>query len=205
MKRIITLLLISFLVQSTYSQINESQKVIADSTVVKVAEAEKAPEKVRKDLRPIKDRLAFGMGTSFWINVNTTYVELAPMLAYRFPKTLTTGMGYRYIYRHDRIWGKDLDAYGPNFFARANLLKRLYFWTEYEILTSEYLYEVVGQDITTKKSTSDSWFAGLGFVRSVGKKGRGGISFQVLYNFLYQRDDYSPYFGPVTYRIGYFF
>jgi hypothetical protein len=205
MKRIILLILILFVCHLGYSQIDESQKAVSDTSIIKGPEAETKSVKVQKDLRPIKDRLAFGLGTSFWINVNTTYFELAPMLAYRFPKTLTTGMGYRYIYRHDRIWGKDLDAYGPNFFARANLLKRLYFWTEYEILTSEYLYEVVGQDITTKKSTSDSWFAGLGFVRSIGKKGRGGISLQVLYNFLYQRDDYSPYYGPVTYRIGYFF
>jgi hypothetical protein len=193
------------LFSSVYGQTTDQPMVTQDSLVATIAEPQKAPEKVRKDQRPLKDRLAFGMGTSFWINVNTTYVEVAPMLAYRFPKTLTTGMGYRYIYNHDRIWGNDLDSYGPNFFARAQLLKRIYFWTEYEILTTEYLYEVVGESITTQKATSDSWFAGLGFVRTIGKKGRGGISFQLLYNMLYERDPYSPYYGPITYRVGYFF
>jgi len=193
------------LVSSLYAQTTEQPMVTQDSLVAPVAEPRKAPEKVRKDQRPIKDRLAFGLGTSFWINVNTTYFEVAPMLAYRFPKTLTTGMGYRYLYRHDRIWGEDLDAYGPNFFARANLLKRVYFWTEYEILTSEYLYEAAGQEISTQKSTSDSWFAGLGYVKTLGRKGRGGISFQLLYNMLYERDPHSPYYSPITYRVGYFF
>jgi hypothetical protein len=159
----------------------------------------------RRDTRPFKERIDFGLGSSFWITPSQTYVELAPVLAYRFPKALITGMGYRYIYRHERVIGQDLNAYGPDFFARLNLTKRIYFWTEYEILHTEYLLQVAGERYDTRSESSDSYFAGLGYIRSLGKKGRGGISIQVLYNFLYERDEYSPYYSPVTYRLGYFF
>ena len=161
--------------------------------------------KTKKDTRPLNEKIAFGFGTSFWITPGQTYLELAPVLAYRFPKMLITGVGYKYIYRHERLYGRDLNAYGPNIFARVSLLKRVYFWTEYEFLHNEYLTQVAGQDLTKNSTTTDSWFAGLGYIKSVGRKARGGISVQLLYNFLYNRDLHSPYYSPVTYRVGYYF
>ncbi len=167
-----------------------------------------SPEKTpspRRDQRPLKERIAFGFGSSFWINVNTTYVEVAPVVAYRFPKRLITGVGYRYIYRHDRIYGVDLNSWGPDFFARLQLLSRVYMWTEYEILTTQHLVQVAGNELAKQKSSSDALFAGLGYTRTLGKRGRGGLSIQVLYNFFFERDDLSPYYSPVTYRVGYYF
>jgi len=171
-----------------------------DSTVV----APK-PEKIRRDQRPLKDRIDFGLGTSFWITPNQTFFDVAPILAYRFPKALVTGVGYRYIYRHNRIYGRDLNAYGPNFIARLNVTKRIYLWTEYEILHNEYLVQAAGQELHTNYETSESLFAGLGYIRSFRKSGRGGLSFQLLYNMLYERDEFSPYYSAITYRVGYFF
>ena len=148
----------------------------------------------------------FGFGSSFWINTRVLYAEVAPSLAYRFPKRLVTGVGYRYIYQHERLLNNDLHAYGPNVFARLDLLRRVYLWTEYEHLNSQYFDRQYGSDNYTRQDQGiDSWFAGLGYVRTVGKRGRGGISFQVLYNFLYDRYDNNPYYSPVTYRVGYFF
>ena len=163
------------------------------------------PPRQRRDSRPFIQRLDFGLGSAFWITGSQTYVELAPVLAYRFPKTLITGMGYRYIYRHDRVFGKDLNAYGPNFFARANLTQRIYLWTEYEILKTDYIVQAAGYEVATQSINTYSAFAGLGYIRSFRKSGRGGISFQVLYNFLYDREDYNPYYSPVIYRVGYYF
>ena len=153
----------------------------------------------------MKEKIAFGFGSSFWITPNETYVEVAPVIAYRFPKRLITGVGYRYIYRRQRVFGEDLNSWGPNVFARLGLLKRVYLWTEFEYLNTQYLNEVVPQEYNRQSTHSDSWFAGLGYVRSVGRKGRGGISVQVLYNMLYNNDDYSPYYSQVTYRVGYYF
>ncbi len=160
--------------------------------------------KVKKDTRPFMKRLSLGGSTGFWINAKETFLEVSPMLAYHFPKTLTTGVGYRYIYHRNRIYGQNLNTFGPNIFARANLTKRIYLWTEWEYLNSEYV-AVSNQDVSVETDHIPSLFAGLGYIRSFGKRGRGGISFQLLYNFLYDREDNSPYIAPVTYRVGYFF
>ena len=163
------------------------------------------PAKVKKDTRPFMKRLSLGGSTGFWINTKETFLEASPLLAYHFPKTLTTGIGYRYIYHRNRIYGKNLNTTGPNIFARASLTKRIYFWTEWEYLNSEYVLAVANQEATIKTDHVDSFFAGLGYIRSIGKRGRGGIIFQLLDNFLYNREDNSPYVAPVTYRVGYFF
>ena len=161
--------------------------------------------KVRKDTRPLKERISLGGSTGFWINLKQTHVEVSPLLAYHFPKILTTGMGYRYVYTRDRVFGKNLNTYGPNLFARASLTRRIYLWSEWENLRTEYAVELASKEITTQKTNVDSFFAGAGYIRQIGKRGRGGISVQVLYNFLYNREDHSPYYSPVIYRIGYFF
>jgi len=165
-----------------------------------------APQQQEGQGRAFNEKFAFGFGTGFWVDTRETYIELSPIVAYRFPKRLTTGVGYRYIYRHDRVFDRDLNSYGPNVFARLDILKRIYFWTEYEILKTEYLNEIDNGTSSSKDNEQiDSWFAGLGYVRSVGRRGRGGISFQVLYNVLYSKDDKGPYYYPITYRVGYFF
>ena len=84
-----------------------------------------ATPKVRKDTRPLKERISLGGSTGFWINLKQTHVEVSPLLAYHFPKILTTGAGYRYIYTRDRVFGKNLNTYGPNLFARTSLTKRI--------------------------------------------------------------------------------
>ena len=185
-----------------FAQQNDTSTTVQDTLIRK---PETKESKVKRDTRPWNQRIALGLGSSFWITPSQTYLELSPVLAYRFPKTLITGIGYRYIYRHERVVGQNLNAWGPSAFARVNLLKRLYFWTEYEILKTENIPTVAGQELTVETSTTDSWFAGLGYIRSVGRKGRGGISMQLLYNMLYNREDLNPYYSPVTYRVGYYF
>ena len=101
-----------------------------------------ATPNVRKDTRPLKERISLGGSTGFWINLKQTHLEVSPLLAYHFPKILTTGAGYRYIYTRDRVFGKNLNTYGPNLFARASLTKRIYLWSEWENLRTEYALEL---------------------------------------------------------------
>jgi len=203
------LLLVFFTLLSIQSMICQQPDSLQNTNNVAVSKAPEPevlkPQETRKDTRPMKERIALGFGSGFWITPSQTYIELAPVLAYRFPKTLITGVGYRYIYRHQRVVGENLNSYGPNTFARINLLKRVYLWTEYEILTNEYEVHAAGAEFAKDKAYTDSWFAGIGYIRKLGKKGRGGVSVQVLYNMLYNRDDISPYYSPVTYRVGYYF
>ncbi|HEV8512570.1 MAG TPA: hypothetical protein VGQ59_04820 [Cyclobacteriaceae bacterium] len=162
-------------------------------------------QKTNQDERPVIKRISFGGSTSFWIDTRKTHVEVAPLFAYHFPKILTTGVGYRYIFTRDRFYGKNLNSYGPNLFARAQLTKRIYLWSEWEHLYSEYALAIANNEITTQKQDFNSFFAGLGYIRQLGRRKHGGFSMQLLYNFLYDRDNNSPYYGPVTYRVGYFF
>lgn len=167
-----------------------------------VAPSSAAPANQSK--RSFSEKFGFGLGTGFWITPSQTYIEVSPSVAYRFPKRLITGVGYRYIYRHDRVIDRDYNSWGPNVFARFDLLKRVYLWTEYETLKSEYRQDDVPS--ASKETYSvDSWFTGLGWVKSVGRKSRGGVSVQVLYNMLYDDDGRNPYYSPWTYRVGYFF
>lgn len=190
--QIIVILTAIFLMRGLVAYAQESTDSLSEKTT-------------RRDTRPVLQRIRLGGSTGFWINTRQTHVEVAPMIAYDFPKILTTGMGYRYIYTRDRFYGKNLNTYGPNVFARAQLSRRIYLWTEWEYLKTEYAYELASSEITTRSDHVDSYFAGAGYIRQLGKKGRGGISIQVLYNFLYERESHSPYYSPVIYRIGYFF
>ncbi len=79
-----------------------------------------------KDQRPLKKRISLGGSTGFWIQPKKTHVEVSVLLASRFPKIITIGPGYRYIYTRNRVYGKDLNSYGPNAFGRVQLTKRIY-------------------------------------------------------------------------------
>ncbi len=184
-----------FISSLAFSQSDSTSTTVQNDSIGKV---EQAP-KQRRDTRPLKQRISFGLGTGFWVTPSQTYFELAPMLAYRFPKALIAGVGYRYIYRKSRISSYDLTSHGPNVFARLKVTKRIYLWSEYEVLQSQY----VANDDSRQKDVVDSWFVGVGYVRQVGRK--GGISMQVLYNVLYDQNQRSPYYSALTYRIGYFF
>lgn len=159
----------------------------------------------RKDTRTLAERIRFGGATGLWFNTKQAHVDVSALMAYSFPKILTTGVGYRYIFTRNYLYGKNLNSYGPNIFARAGLTKRIYLWTEWEYLTTEYIVQAGGAALYTDKTGVHSFFGGMGYVRQIGRKGRGGISFQLLYNFLYDREANSPYWSPVTYRVGYFF
>lgn len=162
-------------------------------------------QKIRKDTRPFSERISLGGSTGFWIQPKQTHFEVTGLIAYHFQKMLTVGPGYRYIYTRNRVYGKNLNSYGPNVFARAQLTKRIYFWTEWEYLKTEYALEVANNEIATQSTHVDSFYGGLGYIRQIGRRRHGGMSFQLLYNFLYEREDYSPYYSPVVYRVGYFF
>jgi hypothetical protein len=180
---------------ASYAQVKKDT-VIANPTPVNVQPSE----------NPIRKRIRLGGSTGFWISTRQVHVEVAPLLAYYFPKVLTVGTGYRYIYTHDILYGKDLRSIGPNIFARAQLTKRIYFWSEWEHLNTQYARSIGNNTpAAVEQEDVNSFFAGLGYIRTVGKRGRGGISFQLLYNVLYEREAHSPYYSPLIYRIGYFF
>src|SRR5688572_9315072 len=131
---------------------------VPDSTAVPpttapVAAQDTTPPPLEKPERSFSEKFGFGLGFGFWFTSRTTYFEISPSFAYRFPKRLTTGIGYRYIYQHDKEFNNDLHSHGPNVFARVDLLKRVYFWTEYEYLNNQYFIEVKGLSDEVSRET----------------------------------------------------
>src|SRR5688572_18719410 len=97
------ILFFPFIVKSQTDILKTKQDSISEKSEMRSQHENKST-----DNRPLKERIAFGFSSSFWFNANMTYIELGPVLAYRFPKALIAGIGYRYIYRHDRFYGVDL-------------------------------------------------------------------------------------------------
>jgi hypothetical protein len=156
------------------------------------------------DNRPIFQRIHFNISTSFWINPSSTFFEFSPVVSYRFPKTYSVGAGPAYIYNHDRTTKINLDGWGGKVFGRAQLLKWVYAYTEYQGINNEYLsdHNLSTDEVTKSKQYVDSWFLSLGVYLKLTK--RHGINLQALYDVLYNEST-SPYYSAWTYRIGFGF
>jgi hypothetical protein len=156
------------------------------------------------DTRPISQRVDFDINTSFWINRSSTFFEFSPVVAYKFPRIISIGAGPAYIYNRDRIRRINLSGWGGKVFGRAQLMKWIYAYTEYQGINNQY---ITGIDLSTNKVTKskeyvDSWFLSLGINIRITK--RHGLNLQALYDVLYNKDT-SPYFDAWTYRIGFRF
>lgn len=55
----------------------------------------------------------------------------------------------------------------------------------------EYVVQLANNQLATQTDHVNSFYAGVGYTRHIGRRGLGGISIQVLYNFLYLREDNS--------------
>lgn len=155
---------------------------------------------VRKDTRPLKDRIDFDLSTSFWINPSQVFGELSLLVSYRFPKILSIGTGPTYILNYQRGVDKNLNGLGGKIFVRAQLLKFFYLWTEYQGINSQYVSDW-STPLTFDNEYVDSWFLGAGVNIRMGR--RFGINMAVLYDVLHGSS--SPYYSATTYRLGFSF
>ena len=154
---------------------------------------------VRKDTRPLKDRIDIDLNTSFWINPSQVSGEISLLVSYRFPKILSIGTGPTYIFNYQRATEKNLNGLGGKVFVKAQLLKFFYLWTEYQGIDNQYISD--WNPVTLSSGYVDSWFIGAGVNIRLGK--RSGINMSVLYDLLHGSD--SPYSSATTYRLGFSF
>jgi hypothetical protein len=173
-------------------------------TLNKAATASQAPVRKKVDSRPFFQRIDFDINTSFWINPSSTFFEFSPVVAYRFPRIISTGAGPAYIYNRDRIHQVNLSGWGGKVFSRAQLTKWFYAYTEYQGINNQYISGINSStnEVTKSKEYVDSWFLSLGVNLRISK--RRGINMQALYDVLYNKES-SPYYGALTYRIGFGF
>lgn len=192
----------------TDTLVKKQQPALHDTTVKKqvpppVQQAPPAPKKVKKDNRPLKDRIDFALNTSFWVNTHQVLGEASLLVSYRFPKILSIGAGPVYIYNYQRSEQHNLNGWGGKVFARAMFLKFFYLWTEYQGIDSKYFIwkTPVSQGYTIGHEYVDSWFLGAGVNIRLGR--RFAINMSVLYDVLHGSS--SPYMNATAYRIGFSF
>jgi hypothetical protein len=129
------------------------------------------------------------------------YVELSPMVGYRFSPDFGAGVGLLYRYREDNRYepSMSLSDYGGNIFARYYIGSGVFAQAEYDYTNYEYVPNSL--DSGTKRETYSGMLAGLGFSTAVG---RGtGVYALVLYDFNYSGSNVNnPYNSPVQYRFG---
>jgi hypothetical protein len=129
------------------------------------------------------------------------YIEVAPLVGYRFTPNFGAGLGLLYRYRRDTRGANDLTAtdYGGNLFARYYLFSGLFAQAEYDY--TSYEYPTDSHAGTTGRGTYDSFLVGAGY--NAGFGGGAGVYLLALYDFNYSSSDpYRLYNSPLQLRIG---
>ncbi|HEU5179300.1 MAG TPA: hypothetical protein VFW45_00790 [Candidatus Polarisedimenticolia bacterium] len=137
----------------------------------------------------VKDKLFFGggLGLSFG---DVDYVEVAPLIGYRFMPKLDGGMQLFYRWVNDSRYAEDIntDEYGATLFTRYFVLPSIFLEGAYEFIN----YEFVLPNFDTERDTANSFLAGGGYSAPIGRG--AGFYFSALYNFNYDKNDLtSPY------------
>jgi hypothetical protein len=137
----------------------------------------------------VKDKFFFGggLGLSFG---DVDYVEIAPLVGYRFFPKFDAGVQPFYRWVNDSRYAEDVttDDYGVDLFARYFVMPTIFLQGEYEFLN----YEYVLPSFQTERSSTNSFLAGGGFSSPIGKG--AGFFVSILYNFNYDiNDPTSPY------------
>ncbi|MEM7108297.1 MAG: hypothetical protein AAF519_08730 [Bacteroidota bacterium] len=147
---------------------------------------------------PLRDRIFFGGNLGFAFG-DITFIEVAPLVGYRFTDKLSGGVQVQYRYRNDKRFTPDLDAtdYGANLFARYNLPAPFFLQAEYEYLNFEFFD--IQRD--TRRESFSSVLVGGGMAQPLGR--RAFLVVTALYNLSYDdTESPRPYDNPLILRIG---
>ncbi len=183
MKKSPFLILITFLVLLMHFSISNAQETIYNN-----------PNYQPK--RPLRERLFTGgsLGLQFG---SVTYVDVSPILGYRFTDKLSAGVGATYIYVKDKryIPTYTSSSYGGRLFGQYRIIESVMAYSEFEILNTD-----VYDDITYRvfRTNIYSLLLGGGYVQSMG--GNSNISIMALWNVI--EDRYSIYTNPII-RVGF--
>mgnify|MGYP001590874713 CR=1 FL=1 len=116
---------------------------------------------------------------------NYTFIDVSPLIGYRFTKKIHSGIGVTYRYFSDNLNKFSTSIYGGSIFSRYYILDNLFAHGEYEVLNGEWLYG--------KRFNVTSIFAGAGYSQNLG----GKIVANVLILWNINESVYSPYRNPI--------
>jgi hypothetical protein len=143
-------------------------------------------------------RWFFGGGVGAALG-DVAYFEVSPFVGYRVNDKLSIGAGALWRHREDERYSQDLstDDYGGNLFARYSVYGPVFLQGEYEYLD----YEYYRANLTTDRTTANSFFAGGGIAQPLG--GNASLFFLAMYNLSYDSyDEPQPYDSPWLVRAG---
>jgi hypothetical protein len=147
----------------------------------------------------VSDRLYFGGNFSLNFGNQFTFIEVSPLVGYRFTNRFSAGPGITYMYYSQKFlngYTLKSDVYGYRLFTRYNLGQQIFAHAEFENLNLN-TYSVADQAL--RREWVPGVFVGGGYFQPIGRK--AGIMMMALYNLTY--DEFrSPYPNPFVIRVG---
>jgi hypothetical protein len=143
------------------------------------------------------DRLILGGNLGLQFGSTFTVIEVSPTLGYRLTDRYIAGIGARYIYFRERLFGSNFETniYGGSIYNQYFFIENLFGHAEYEILSLQSR-----QARTENRLDVHSIFIGGGYRSQLGTNSFGMI--MILYNI--NESVHSPYTNPII-RVGFGF
>ncbi len=149
------------------------------------------------------DRVYFGGDFNLQFG-NFTVINISPLAGYMITNRLSAGPGITYQYLKGeaidlftgRIFKYDTNIFGGRVFARYNITRQFFAYTEYESLRVQFP-NVDGTAL--ERDWVPGYFIGGGVFQPVG--GRAGLGLTLLLNLLHD-DRKSPYNSEIIIRAG---
>lgn len=176
------------------------------STLLLLAIAQVANAQIYYEEPEEDDGLTFWDKTYFGGNLSLsfgtiTYIEVSPLMGYMVTPDFSVGAGATYMYfsrKYSNNYKVENSVYGGRTFLRYRVFENFYFHSEFESLNNEVPLMNGTGDFT--REWVPGFYIGGGIFQPTFK--RGGVSFFILYNLMY--DEYkSPYSSAWVLRAGF--
>lgn len=145
------------------------------------------------------------VGGSFWMQFGTvTFINVSPLVGYRFTDKFSAGPGIVYQYLKDKRFNPDYktNVYGGRLFARHTIFQQFFAQAQYENLSTEVLYVNRNGELYQTREWVPGAFLGGGIFQPLGR--RGAIVISGMYNLLHD-EDRSPYPSAWIFNVGFTF
>lgn len=130
------------------------------------------------------------VGGNFWMQFgNYTFIDISPMVGYRFTEKFSAGLGpsYQYLSIKDLGYSFSTNAYGGRVFGRYFIWQNLFTHSELELINLEAF------DIQRRRVNVTNLYVGGGYRQMLGERAYADIV--VLWNL--NESVYSPYRNPI--------
>lgn len=131
---------------------------------------------------------------------NITFIDVSPMVGYRFTDRFSAGPGITYRYLKFRGF-EGSSTYGGSLFARHIIGSQFFAQAQYETLNTEYI-ALINQEPTVLRAWVPGFFVGGGIFQPLGR--RGAVTLAAMYNLAYDAQR-SPYARPWIFNVGFNF